>query len=308
MNRLFFCFALLFVHLAFGKVRILTFHYNQANFIELQRRCLQRFLRDDYELLVFNDAATVENEKAIQNACDRLGIQCIRFEPEWHLMAPLNEYLLRCLTDPSLQDAAFLSMPFEKFANQASVRHSHVIQYALDHYGYDHDDAVVIMDGDAFFIRDISVKERLKSLDIFGMTREIKEKNVQYLWVPFIAFNPAKLPNIRDLKFNVAVIHNKVHDTGAQSYYYLADNPTVKCRKILPVPSNRLRRLSEKELKQAGYNRKERWLIDNLPKNGVVEFNLENCVLHFREVSFEIKGHRGKAEVVAEFMEKILKR
>ena len=185
-----------------GKVRILTFHYNQASFIELQQRCLKRFMLDDYELIVFNDASTLENEQAIQGTCDRLGIKCVRFQPQWHLSDPLNHQITKWLEDPSLQDSAFLHLPLQTFANQPSVRHSHVIQYALDHYGYDHDDAVVIMDGDAFFIREISLKKRLKDLDIFGMTREIKEKDVSYLWVPFIAFNPSKLPDTKDLKFN----------------------------------------------------------------------------------------------------------
>jgi hypothetical protein len=144
----------------FGKVRILTFHCNQANFIELQYRCLEKFLLDDYELIVFNDASTWENEQAIRETCDRLKIECIRFEPEWHLIDPLNDKIKEWLEDPTLQDAAFLDIPLEAVPNQGSVRHSHVIQYALDPYGYAHDDALAIMDGDAFFIRSVSLKQK----------------------------------------------------------------------------------------------------------------------------------------------------
>lgn len=290
----------------FGKVRILTFHYNQPDFIEFQQRCLQRFLVDEWELIVFNDAATLENERAIQNTCDRLGIQCIRFEPQWHLSDPLNDQIWEWLHDPTIYDWSLLSRIRSEYPMHPSVRHSHVIQYALDHFAYDHDDAVVLMDADAFFIRQISIKQRLQRWDIFGMTREIKEKKSHYLWVPFVAFNPAQLPNIRTLRFNPAVIDHKLHDTGAQSFHYLAANPSVKCKKTLPAMSRRLARLSDSELKEAGYTKKEISLIRSIPKHKSVEFNLENCVLHFREVSFELPGHETKADCLREFMEKIL--
>ena len=35
----------------FGVVRILTFHYNQSDFIELQHKGLKKFLKDDFELI-----------------------------------------------------------------------------------------------------------------------------------------------------------------------------------------------------------------------------------------------------------------
>lgn len=301
------CLFLLFTEQMFGKVRILTFHYNQADFIELQHRCLKRFMLDDYELIVFNDAATLENEKAIEETCKKLGVQCVRFEQKWHLTDPLNEEIKKWVADPTLLDPSILGIPSEKVPYQPSVRHCHVIQYALDNYGYNHDDIVAIMDGDAFFIRDISLKQKLEEFDIMGMTRDYKKVYTSYLWVPFIAFNPTKLPNLKDLKFNVAVIDRAVHDSGAQTYHYLAANPSVKCKKTFPVPTHRLRHSSEKELKQAHYNGKERWLIKNLPKHTSVELDIESCIVHFRGVSFEFEDHPKKMKCLTEFMDKIFK-
>jgi hypothetical protein len=299
--------ALIISSEVFAKVRILTFHYNQAEFIKLQCRCLKKFMRDDYELIVFNDASTPENEAAIRDACQECGVKHVRYEQDWHLTAPLNEELKTALQSPDIKFSSHLSILIDKIASQPSVRHSHVIQYALDTHGYNHDDAVVIMDGDAFFVREISIKDRLKSVDIFGMgRRDLLDPSIQYFWSPFIAFNPAALPNLKDLKFSVSIIDHTLHDTGAASHHYLAANPTVRYTKTLPIPSSKLRRQPVKELKKLGYTSKERWLIKALPKHRNVEFNIENCVLHFRAVSFALKDHATRVSFLEEYMEKIL--
>ena len=70
----------------FAKVRILTFHYNRPDFLEYQMRAFQKYLLDDYEVIVFNDAKDAGNECAIRSFCEEHGILCVRFEPEWHLV------------------------------------------------------------------------------------------------------------------------------------------------------------------------------------------------------------------------------
>jgi hypothetical protein len=294
---------------AFAKVRILTFHYNQPDFIELQHRCLQRFMQNDYEMIVFNDASTPENEQAIERTCKKLGIPCVRFEPAWHLIDPLNDQLRIWAQDPTITGRRFLpGSPSDlSFANQASVRHCHVIQYALDHYGYDHNDPVIILDGDAFLIRPLNIRQRLENFDMIAMGRDTVEGKQHYLWVPFIAFHPAKLPNIHDLKFHVAPIDGIMHDTGAQSQHYLAANPSIKYKRTLAATSSSLKKYSDKELTLLGFSPDEKWLIRALPKHQGVEFNIGMAVLHFREVSFQMPGHDEKAKLLHEFIERITK-
>lgn len=96
-----FILVLFFSNEGYATVRILTFHYNQPEFIEIQYKTLKKFLMDDFELIVFNDAKTPENEKGIENICNEHGIKCVRFKPEWHLIDPLNIYLQECLQEPS---------------------------------------------------------------------------------------------------------------------------------------------------------------------------------------------------------------
>ena len=100
-----------------------------------------------------------------------------------------------------------------------------MIQYALDHFGYDHDDLVVIMDADVFPIQPMSIRDLVTDIPLIGIDSEFKD--LHYLWVPFIVLDPKRLPNLRDLRFSVGFINDVLCDTGSQSDQYLKNNPEV---------------------------------------------------------------------------------
>lgn len=286
-----------------AKVRILTFHYNKPEFIELQYLAFKKFSRDDFEMIVFNDASNMIHEKNIKNMCDRYQIKCVRFEQAWHKNDPLNNYVRECLNNPS----CYSHLNFgDDVSAQASVRHCHVIQYALDHYGYKHDDAVVILDGDCFPIRELSIRDWLQSSDITAIQKLISEDNIDYLWVVFIAFNPSRLPDLDQLKFHVDVINNKLHDSGAHSYYYLQDHPNLKVRKYLSDRSTGFCHWKDSQIKSFGFTDHEMWLIRSLPWPQSVRFDMNKHFMHFGDSSFELEGALTKQEYVTQFMHKIL--
>jgi hypothetical protein len=314
MDKVFLIFlslSLFVIEQLFAKVRILTFHCNRPSFIELQQRTLQKFMLDDYELIVFNDGATPEMEREIREACNRCGIQCIRFQPEWHYTDPLNQKILEWLKDPHLESPCFgdivpSEVTPEVIVKHGSARHCHLLQYAMDHYGYDHDDVVAVMDGDAFFIRKISLREKLKGLDILGMTRSVR--GISYLWVPFIACIPTNLPNLKDLQFNKAVIDGYLHDTGSQLYHYLKDNPTVRSRRFRSVLSSDYVDRSREKMKRDGFSNQESWLIEHLSEVQDVEFSIDKSVLHFRAGRNETKANAVKEKYVRQFIDFIVTR
>jgi hypothetical protein len=224
------CAAFLFSQNLSAKIRILTFHCNHCEFLEYQCKALEKFLLDDYELIVFNDGVDQKEKNAIQAVCARYGVKHVSYKQSWHKTNPLNKQIRAALSTPHGND--FFKFPIKngapdikKIYENVSVRHCHLIQYALDHYGYDHDDIVVIMDGDVFAIQPISIRAFLDEVPIVGIDSEFRDKH--YLWVPFIAFDPKRLPNLRDLKFHIDLIDGLVCDTGSHSYQYLKNNPEV---------------------------------------------------------------------------------
>ena len=317
---------------AFGAVRILTFHYNHAEFIELQYKTLKKFLADDFELIVFNDAATIENERLIKDVCDLCEIKCIRFEPEWHFLDPLNIYLKTRYEEPSILNSLWEWADFSSIdviAQHASVRHCHVIQYALDHYGYDHDDIVVIMDGDNFLVRPMSIRQLLGSNDIVGMSRQEDHQAIlrkqsltspqldkDHAWLPsviFIAFNPSKLPNPRELQFHVDVINNHpnfpdntIGDSGAAAYKYIAKYPQLKIKELCWIYSETFRlNFTVEQLKEMGFSNRFVKFIEDISPHHIQLFAFEHF-MHFGSVSFYLNRTK-KFDIFYEFINDLLK-
>lgn len=308
MIRSIFFLATLLCAPAFAKVRILTFHCNNPDFVELQYKGLSKFLLDDFELIVFNDAKTEEMADEIEEACQNNQIQCIRFRPEWHLTDPLNTYLKQRLEDPSTIGwwGWNSSTSIEELANHPSIRHSHVIQYALDHFGYDHDDIIVIMDGDNFLLKPFSIRELLSNKDIVGFHQRGDElakqrlqgvmtapKGGEMLWVVFIAFDPRKLPDVRDVRFHVDVISghtqlspNTVSDTGAAVYKYLKNHPDLQIEAYLWQDSHGFRSMPLYEQKRLSINSDLMKLHHAIVPENVQLFMGEHF-MHFSAGSFE---------------------
>ncbi|HSW87040.1 MAG TPA: hypothetical protein VLG49_06035 [Rhabdochlamydiaceae bacterium] len=320
----------LFLNLeSFATVRILTFHYNQPDFIEIQHKTLKKFLLDDFELIVFNDAKTEFNEKAIAEVCDEYGIKCVRFKQEWHLTDPLNAYLQNRLQEPSTKGwwGWNASTSIEELADHPSVRHCHAIQYALDNYGYDHDDIVVIMDGDNFLIKPLSIRELLNSHDIIGFNQwpdDLGQQrcrgelsvptSMEMFWVVFVAFKPLELPDRRDLQFHVDVVsghphlpHDTISDTGAAIYKYLWKHPDLKLQAYPWQSSYTFRCFSEENLKQLKVSDRLIQFINDIAPDNVQLFVFEHF-MHFSGISRSegAPGYANKIRCLHEFIDAIL--
>lgn len=330
MERIFFVaifFILSIEGILNAKVRIITFHFNYPFLIELQYKALKACSIDDFELIVFNDAKTEENEVGIEKICDKCGIFCVRFLPEWHWTAPLNDRLFQYVQDSSI------GLPWnwnrntrwEEICQNPSVRHCHVIQYALENYGYDHDDVVVILDGDNFLIRPFSFKAALGSFHIVGASRTCdllgKNRRKSIMSVSdeerfpspiFMIFDPRRLPNIREFNLDTAVIENPMTgkalcDTGSNVHNYLEEYPEVKMKEYYLLDSGIFRSyFTYEDLKDFGHSDD---LIDFMykiaPEN--VQFFMAEHFLHFSALSFESPGHEKKVYCLYDFLRKVSK-
>lgn len=288
-----------------AKVRFLTFHYDKPEFIDIQYKTFKKFMLDDYELIVFNDAKDPAIEKSIQETCDKYGIQCIRFNQEWHEEAPLNYKIAEWLKDPKIFNPhTFISPNPRDIGKQPSVRHCHVIKYAMENFGYNHDDIVGLVDGDAFPIRPLSVRSLLSDCDIAGIRKNYYP--IEYLWVVFMVFDMRSFPNKKDLIFDLAVVDNMIHDTGSNLYHFLLDNPHIRCKKYDGLTGNNFPDKSVDALLSAGFSEPEIDLIQKENTKIPVEFHLDKRLLHFSTSSFNFSGHVEKLALVKDFAEKIL--
>ncbi len=265
-----------------AKIRILTFQYNSPDFLEFQYKTLKKFIIDEYELFVINDAPDPANEKLIRDVCEKYDLKYVRYEQIWHMTDSLNELIRERVNTPHRN--SYFQFPLEAgfpdlkaIAQQPSVRHCHVIQYALDLFGYEHDDIVVIMDADVFPVKTISIRDLLKEAPIVGIDSQFQDKH--YLWVPFIAFDPKRLPNIKNLKFHLDLIDDMLCDTGSHSHWYLKDNPEVTYRLYPRCSDNDLHPWDLYAFSTFGFNQPSEIAKINWPIS--IEFYVDYHFIHY---------------------------
>jgi hypothetical protein len=194
------------------KVRIYAPHINNPEFIRFQLASIKAHVKDDWEYIVVNDAI---NEPFINNflesnmrltitaTCKELGVQCLEFPQELHKQ----------------RDKIFPALQF--FGNNPSTRASDVYQWtlqsSLDFEGY-----VVILDGDMFFIQDVSLLGKMGSKHI-AFVPQVRG-GIEYPWLNLVGFYPKLTPNIQDFSYDTGSVNGVALDSGGLCYHYLQAN------------------------------------------------------------------------------------
>ena len=124
----------------------------------------------------------------------------------------------------------------------------------------------------------VSIRRLLKDVPLIGI--DVDWPNAHWLWVPFIAFDPKRLPDVKDLKFHVGLIDGIVCDTGSASHEYLRNHPEVQYS-LLP-------RCMGKDFfpyDEAAFAKKGLGALANTPidwSTTAMEFYVDYRFLHFR--------------------------
>lgn len=268
-----------------SKVLIITHSFNRADFIEIQHKTLQHFLKDEYEFVVFNDAVEATIEEKINTTCKKLDIRCIRIPQEIHARPYLYRY------------------PGEDYQHPCA-RCANVVQYSLDSLGFSHDDIVVVFDSDMFLIQEISFRNVLGSYHIAAVPQV--RNHIRYIWNGLIIFNMKFLPNVNSLNFNSGIIEGQPCDVGGYTYYYFKKYPEVHLRPLPPLHISNIdlsKDIVNLPQEIVSYLRKQ-------PDN--VEFFHNFSILHYRGGGNwdyrSNKYHKEKTNMLNELIEAVLKK
>lgn len=278
-----------------AKVLIFTYAYNRPDFIELQDKTFKRFMLDDYELIVFNDADIESNSLLIKNTCASLNLTCIDIPQEIHT----RSYLHR----PKTGIFAELDQP--------SVRNSNVVQYSLDMFGFQHNDIIMLVDSDIFLIKEFSIRSFMEKYHITGFLKnccsdsikskhQTKKPHINHIWIGLVGINMPTAPHKEIINFNCGILKTKKVDAGGFTNYYLAPAMGVK---VKPIERVCLRELicescaknqtlycthTSEILLERGFNKELITFIQKTPilhgKNQFrnIEFFLDNTFVHYR--------------------------
>ena len=179
------------------KVLIITSAYNRPDFIEFQFKTFEKFLTDDYEFVVFNDATSDSMQTAIMETCTDLKIKCINIPQTIHKN------------------------------NNPSNRNSAVVNYALQNLGFSHNGIVCIIDSDLFLVKKFSIKESMNGYQIMGVPQG---NQIPYIWIGIAFLDMNNLQDHTSIDFNCGKINNIGVDAGGYTYYYLNSHPDVQIK------------------------------------------------------------------------------
>jgi hypothetical protein len=193
------------LHSSQAKVLFITHAFNRPDFLDLQIKTFNALLEDEYELVVFNDAADSHMENQINTKCDELGLR--HFRVPQHLHARPGRY-------------------------SAGHRHMDGIQFAFDTIGYDYNGLVVLIDSDMFLVKRFSVEKYMHDIELAGHLhgRSGNGIEVRYIAPTLALMNMGLLPDKKTLSFEGGYIHSLACDVGAHTYYYMQKHPALKTK------------------------------------------------------------------------------
>lgn len=216
------------------KTLIIATYYNAPHFVELQKKSFESFLQDDYDFVVFNDAAPDTKDiitggpahTLIHFACDSLHIK--------HISVP--QHVHATFSNGGL-------VPDGLPANHPTERHRAclhwILKNGLDMLNYASYDAVIIMESDMLMRKSCSIANAIVNQPMIGSGKTnrtmINNKNPEQFWPERIAdldeitinhlnmmmtiFNP-KVIDIR----NMDIGGFAGTDTGGKTHFFLTDN------------------------------------------------------------------------------------
>lgn len=181
---------------------ITTVAYNKPKFIEYQYRSFKKFIQNDFEYVVFNNADNPDIKKEIDDACNSINV--------------------------TVKDVLHNS-------GGDSVRAGYSLNFAIrDTKEVFGDCNLLVIDSDIFLLGEYNLESAVNKYDFVG--RYWNVEHLFYYTNHFIHLNLSKLPNIQDIDFLPVTIDDIALDCGGKLYYYFRDNPEVSHGYIKTVP------------------------------------------------------------------------
>jgi hypothetical protein len=176
-------------------MKIITIAINNIDFIEIQNYTLKKFMKGEYEFIVFNDAKNfpdytnegdINIRSKIELICNNLNIKCINIPNDNH-----------------------------KNNQSPSLRNSNSLNYILN-YQINNPDKYLLIDSDMFLIDFFDIN-KYENYDCAIVLQTRNNETLKYFWGSIYYFDILKMKNINLLNWNCS----KDCDTGGSMQEWL---------------------------------------------------------------------------------------
>lgn len=174
--------------------KIYTVHFNRPDLLELQYYSLKNHLKNDFELIVINNAKDTNTKHEIDKIAKSINSEIFYgnaksgLAGEHHQQALNNCWKTKCIYDKNY---------------------------------------VWILDGDIFLLQDIEINSFMSNSEIAG-ARQNRKPNYNYLTPCVAIFNMNKMPEPELISWSGCCINGVGLDTGGETYFYLEKYKDIK--------------------------------------------------------------------------------
>lgn len=236
-------------------IKIYTLSDKRPDFIKLQYETIKKYVTDDYEYIVINNAVDSEERSAeIDRVCEEIGVESLRvvLDPSMRVLDGITQFTGNRYPNPNLACA-------------------YPTEWVWRNYMTKHDDIVVNIDSDMFLIKEVSFREMLGDNN-FGIVHAYRNwHKVHYPWNGFFIADIPNMPHPEEMNWNCANVNGTEVDVGGQGHFYLEKY--------------------QEELKLLNI---EQWgVLDDRAKN--IEVNINGCAQFFinlDEMSIDVRNRQ----------------
>lgn len=225
------------------KVTIYTLADKRPDFIPVQYESFKKFLKDDYEYIVINNAIGSKKRKnLIKKTCETLGIKQIEVKKDKRFKTIGKQKVFSMFgfyVNPNVAAAYPIKWIWEKFCSDNTDR------------------LAVLIDSDMFLCKEVSFNEELGESDAslilqYRGLEDIENPKVAYPWNGICIFNIEKIPNLKDLNWDCGVIKSAFLngysvDVGGYGHFWLQENK-IKIKNISEYAIHNYKILSENKI------------------------------------------------------------
>lgn len=248
-------------------MKVVTAVVNNPIFIQIQYHTLKKYMKGEYEFIVFNDAKDFADftnggdctiKSSIEQMCRILDVKCINIPNNHH---QLNNRLYQ----------------------EASYRTAESMNFILE-YQIQNPDCYLLLDSDMFLIDYFDVKEYNKydCSIVLQKRKDIDKSDIYYIWNGLYYFN------INKLETHLMNWHcTLTTDTGGMMTNWL--QPKIKEFPDMNELKTHINKLIIKDnFRFITYLPKLEWNINNMPDN------IKNNVINTKLIDFLISDPRNK--------------
>jgi len=175
-------------------IHIFTSVVNRPDFIILQNKLFDKFLKDDYEFHIVDDSIAPNITEQIETLC--------------------NENSLHYYRKPT---RTVQMNPGQACADTVQWTYDNIIKTDFQN------DYVFFCDSDMFLIDDFNISEFIEDSVICGLPQY--RGNVIYMWNGIMFFNMPKIKEIDlDIDFSDGYVEGQLTDVGGHTYHYFKKN------------------------------------------------------------------------------------